>query len=40
MTDIWLVRHGEAAAGFDEDTDPALSALGREQAAQSAEHLL
>ena len=40
MTDIWLVRHGEAAAGFDQDTDPALSALGREQAAQSAEHLL
>lgn len=40
MVDIWLVRHGEAAAGFDQDTDPGLSALGREQAAQSAEQLL
>ena len=35
MTDIWLVRHGEAAAAFDQDTDPPLSDLGREQAARS-----
>ena len=32
MTDIWLVRHGEAAAGFGEDTDPGLSELGKQQA--------
>lgn len=39
MTDIWLVRHGEAAASFDQDTDPPLSDLGHEQAARSAERL-
>ena len=39
MTDIWLVRHGEAAASFDQDIDPPLSDLGREQAARSAECL-
>ena len=39
MTDIWLVRHGEAAASFDQDTDPPLSDLGCEQAARSAERL-
>ena len=39
MTDIWLVRHGEAAASFDQDADPPLSDLGREQAARSAERL-
>ena len=39
MTDIWLVRHGEAAASFDQDTDPPLSDLGREQAARSADRL-
>jgi broad specificity phosphatase PhoE len=39
VTDIWLVRHGEAAASFDQDTDPPLSLLGREQAAGSAEYL-
>ena len=39
MTDIWLVRHGEAAASFDQDTDPPLSDLGHEQAALSAERL-
>ena len=39
MTDIWLVRHGEAAASFDQSTDPPLSDLGREQAARSAERL-
>ena len=36
MTDIWLVRHGEAAAGFGEDTDPGLSVLGRQQAEHAA----
>ena len=39
MTDIWLVRHGEAAAAFDQDTDPPLSDLGREQATEAAECL-
>tara|TARA_X000000950_G_scaffold21540_1_gene23258 strand:- start:657 stop:1208 length:552 start_codon:yes stop_codon:yes gene_type:complete len=39
VTDIWLVRHGEAAAAFDQNTDPPLSDLGREQAAVSAESL-
>ena len=39
MTDIWLVRHGEAAASFDQSTDPPLSDLGREQAARSAGRL-
>ena len=36
MPDIWLVRHGEAAAAFDQNTDPPLSDLGCEQAARSA----
>ncbi len=39
MTDIWLVRHGEAAAGFAEDVDPGLSHLGHQQAANAAKHL-
>jgi broad specificity phosphatase PhoE len=39
MTDIWLVRHGEAAAGFGEDIDPGLSPLGHQQA-ETAEKLL
>ena len=39
MTDVWLVRHGEAAAALDQNTDPSLSDLGREQAARSAESL-
>ena len=39
MTDIWLVRHGEAAAAFDQNTNPPLSDLGCEQAARSAESL-
>ena len=36
MADIWLVRHGEAAVGFGEDTDPGLSVLGRQQAKHAA----
>lgn len=39
MTDIWLVRHGEASGGFGEDIDPGLSPLGHEQA-QTAARLL
>jgi len=37
--DIFLVRHGEAAAGWGEDTDPGLSALGREQALYASERM-
>lgn len=33
---IWLVRHGEAAAGWGEADDPGLSALGHKQAAATA----
>jgi broad specificity phosphatase PhoE len=32
MVDIYLVRHGEAAAKWGEDPDPGLSPLGRQQA--------
>ena len=39
MSAIWLVRHGEAAAGFSEDVDPALSELGQTQAAAAARAL-
>ena len=34
-----LVRHGEAAAGWDGDADPGLSDLGRQQAERAAEEL-
>lgn len=37
--DIFLVRHGEAAASWAESTDPGLSELGLEQAQQTAEEL-
>ncbi len=37
--DIFLVRHGEAAAGWSEDPDPGLSSLGREQALYACEQL-
>lgn len=40
MTDIWLVRHGEAAASWGEHTDPGLSDLGHQQAEAVAEELL
>lgn len=33
--DIWLVRHGEAAAGFHEDLDPPLSTRGRNEARET-----
>ena len=39
VTDIWLVRHGEAAASFDQAIDPGLSLLGHEQAATAAQRL-
>ncbi len=32
MPRVYLVRHGQAAAGFDQDRDPGLSDLGRSQA--------
>ena len=37
--DIFLVRHGEAAASWSEATDPGLSDLGKEQALQTAQEL-
>ncbi|MDC0411084.1 histidine phosphatase family protein [Luminiphilus sp.] len=39
MTDIWLVRHGEAAASFDQEIDPGLSPLGHEQAEAASQQL-
>ncbi len=38
--DIFLVRHGEAAAAWGQDADPGLSDLGRQQATQATEKLL
>jgi broad specificity phosphatase PhoE len=37
--DIYLVRHGEASAGWGEDPDPGLSELGREQALAACEQM-
>ena len=39
MTRIYLVRHGRAAAGWDDDPDPGLDAVGREQASETARRL-
>ena len=39
MSRLYLVRHGEAAAGWDRDADPGLSERGRAQAAQVAQEL-
>lgn len=36
MSRLYLVRHGEAAAGWGEDADPGLSDQGRRQAAEMA----
>lgn len=36
---VHLVRHGRAAAGWDTDPDPGLDAIGRDQAAATAERL-
>jgi probable phosphoglycerate mutase len=38
--DIYLVRHGEAAASWGKSSDPGLSELGTEQARESARQLL
>lgn len=38
--DIFLVRHGEAAAHWGQDPNPGLSALGVQQAASAAQSLL
>lgn len=39
MARLYLVRHGRAAAGFGEATDPGLDELGRTQAVEVAEKL-
>ena len=39
-TNIYLVRHGEAAAHWDQADDPGLSDLGRRQAKDAARQLL
>ena len=38
--DIFLVRHGEAAAAWGQSGDPGLSELGRQQASAAAQQLL
>jgi broad specificity phosphatase PhoE len=40
MTQIWIVRHGEAAASWEKDPDPGLSMLGQQQAEKTAHALL
>ncbi|MSP42535.1 MAG: histidine phosphatase family protein [Alphaproteobacteria bacterium] len=40
MALIYFVRHGKAAAGFGEDRDPGLNALGHAQAAAIAPRLI
>ena len=39
MTFLYLVRHGRAAAGWDDDADPGLDDVGRAQAARAASDL-
>jgi broad specificity phosphatase PhoE len=39
MARLYLVRHGKAAAGWDEDVDPGLDDAGREQAEEVARKL-
>jgi broad specificity phosphatase PhoE len=39
MTQIFLIRHGEAAAGWGQDLDPPLSKLGKKQALDAAQYL-
>ncbi len=39
MPRLYLVRHGQAAAGFADHADPGLNALGRAQAMQTAQQL-
>lgn len=40
MAKLYLVRHGEAAAGWTEDPDPGLSVRGRDQAREMADALV
>ena len=40
MTDIWVIRHGEAVPTSEQHPDPDLTALGREQAALVPSKLL
>lgn len=39
MTQIYLVRHGQAEAGWDQDINPPLSKLGQQQAQMAAKVL-
>ena len=39
MPTIYLIRHGQAAAGFGDSADPGLSRTGQEQAEQAADTL-
>lgn len=39
MARLYLIRHAEAAAGWDQDPDPALSIKGKAQAEQLADRL-
>ncbi|HEY5859035.1 MAG TPA: histidine phosphatase family protein [Actinomycetota bacterium] len=39
MTRLFLVRHGRAAAGWDDDADPGLDDIGRRQATRVAARL-
>ena len=39
MTQLYLVRHGRAAAGWNTDPDPGLDDIGRAQAAAAADRL-
>lgn len=40
MARLYFIRHGEAAAGFGEDHDPGLSALGQEQSQKAADAMM
>lgn len=40
MARLYFIRHGEAAAGFGEDHDPGLSALGLEQSQKAADTMM
>lgn len=40
MARLYFIRHGEAAAGFGEDHDPGLSALGLEQSQAAADAMM
>lgn len=39
MVNLYFVRHGEASSSWDKSTDPGLSELGHQQAAEAAEIL-